>query len=361
MDKLDVRRLIEPDLQRLRATLPADALACYLSFCPGGATQDAEAKTALADLLGSRATESLLESAAGAPQLAREKNEIRLTQPDSPSRALASVKARLAHAREDLAWRALESDQPLPDMAAAALIRVFGLPLPLAARADEVRFALLRKLMSAAFPASSFGKPEAPRRFQMDAVSRQLYLAFAGLEKGTIQQAERAILRAAFNAKGRTFDLSGAIVRAAAKIEAMQPSRPEAPTSAPQPITVEAPAPTMPAAPGANGITVPDEGDGLEDHLTRFAEDVRRIARTLETRPYKGRVAIAQVYDAGVERGLALGTLDEFKALLAEAARESLLDLERYDIAGPLDSVLKERSRTPLGRDERHFIVNQWI
>ncbi len=77
--------------------------------------------------------------------------------------------------------------------------------------------------------------------------------------------------------------------------------------------------------------------------------------------PIPGRVAIAQVYDAGLAAGLQLGTLDEFKLHLAEAAREGLLDLERYDITGPLDAGLGERSRLRLGRDERHFIVNQWI
>ena len=63
----------------------------------------------------------------------------------------------------------------------------------------------------------------------------------------------------------------------------------------------------------------------------------------------------------GSPRGSVLGSLDEFKDHLAEAAREGLLDLERYDITGPFDAGLKERSRLRLGRDERHFIVNQWI
>src|SRR5208337_488090 len=95
--------------------------------------------------------------------------------------------------------------------------------------------------------------------------------------------------------------------------------------------------------------------------LENFAKAVRKLASRLETKPYAGRVAIAQVYDAGLAEGLTLGSLDEFKANLAEAAREGLLDLERYDITGPLDAGLKERSRLRLGRDERHFIVNQWI
>jgi hypothetical protein len=95
--------------------------------------------------------------------------------------------------------------------------------------------------------------------------------------------------------------------------------------------------------------------------LESFAHAVRKLASRLETKPYAGRVAIAQVFDAGLAEGLVFGSLDEFKANLAEAAREGLLDLERYDITGPLDAGMKERSRLRLGRDERHFIVNQWI
>ena len=85
-----------------------------------------------------------------------------------------------------------------------------------------------------------------------------------------------------------------------------------------------------------------------------------RYREALKT-PFAGRVAIAQVYDAGVQRGLDFGTLDSFKQRIAESCRAGLLDLERYDIAGPMDAALRERSRTPFGRDVRHFIVNEWI
>jgi hypothetical protein len=88
---------------------------------------------------------------------------------------------------------------------------------------------------------------------------------------------------------------------------------------------------------------------------------VRDLARTLRTAPFSGRVAIAQVYDAGIMRGLEFGSLEDFKERVAAAGRAGLLDLERYDIAGPMDSVLRDRSRTAFGRDERHFIVNEWI
>ena len=81
----------------------------------------------------------------------------------------------------------------------------------------------------------------------------------------------------------------------------------------------------------------------------------------METLPFTGRVAIAEVYDAGLARGFAFGSLEEFKARVAEACRAGLIDLERYDIAGALDPTVRDRSRTPLGRDERHFIVNEWV
>ena len=95
--------------------------------------------------------------------------------------------------------------------------------------------------------------------------------------------------------------------------------------------------------------------------LAAFAADVRDLAKTLRTDPFAGRVAIAQVYDAGIMRGLNFGSLDAFKARIAEAGRAGLLDLERYDVAGPMDSALRDRSRIAFGRDERHFIVNEWI
>jgi hypothetical protein len=107
-------------------------------------------------------------------------------------------------------------------------------------------------------------------------------------------------------------------------------------------------------------VTDPAKSEEAFD-LDGFAESVRKLAGSLETKPYAGRVAIAQVYDAGLAQGLDLGTLEDFKFHVAEAAREGLIDLERYDIVGPFDASLKERSRLRFGRDERHFIVNQWI
>jgi hypothetical protein len=103
----------------------------------------------------------------------------------------------------------------------------------------------------------------------------------------------------------------------------------------------------------------PEEADNTD--LADFAATVRDLARTQTTPPFAGRVAIAQVYDAGIHRGLDFGALESFKQRIAEAGRAGLLDLERYDIAGPMDASLRDRSRTAFGRDVRHFIVNEWI
>jgi hypothetical protein len=115
---------------------------------------------------------------------------------------------------------------------------------------------------------------------------------------------------------------------------------------------------------GARGQTRPKADIRVEKDkpdLAGFAADVRDLAKTLRTDPFAGRVAIAQVYDAGIMRGLNFSSLDEFKARIAEAGRAGLLDLERYDVAGPMDTSLRDRSRIAFGRDERHFIVNEWI
>ncbi len=214
------------------------------------------------------------------------------------------------------------------DLPALALRQLFALeelaPWP---SAQQARSALLSRIV-ASF-GGAFG--EAARRplkaFKFDEMSRRIYLAFAGVQRGTVLQADASLLSKALGGPAETVQaLTATIIRAAIAAR----------------------------APAGGEIAQPS---GLES----FAKSVRRLASRLETKPYAGRVAIAQVYDAGLVQGLALGSLDEFKSNLAEAAREGMLDLERYDITGPFDAGLKERSRLRLGRDERHFIVNQWI
>jgi hypothetical protein len=214
------------------------------------------------------------------------------------------------------------------DLPALALRQLYGLdelaPWP---NAQQARCALLSRILA------SFGGPlegcarQPLKAFKFDEMSRRIYLAFAGVQRGTVLQADAALLSKGLGGPADTVQaLTSTIIQAALRAQ-----------------------------------TADDAEIAARFDVESFAGSVRKLASGLETKPYAGRVAIAQVYDAGLAEGLSLGSLDEFKANLAEAAREGLLDLERYDITGPLDARLKERSRLRLGRDERHFIVNQWI
>jgi hypothetical protein len=214
------------------------------------------------------------------------------------------------------------------DLPALALKQLYGLeeiaPWP---TAQQARCALLSRIV-ASFGGAFEGCARQPlKAFKFDEMSRRIYLAFAGVQRGTVLQADAALLSKALGGPADTVQaLTATIIRAAI---------------------------TARTADNAEIAALFD--------IESFAGSIRKLASRLETKPYAGRVAIAQVYDAGLAEGLSLGSLEEFKSKLADAAKEGLLDLERYDITGPLDAGLKERSRLRLGRDERHFIVNQWI
>ena len=214
------------------------------------------------------------------------------------------------------------------DLRALALRQLFALeelaPWP---TAQQARCALLSRIVASHGGAFGDAAKRPLKAFKFDEMRRRIYLAFAGVQRGTVLQADASLLSKGLGGPADTVQaLTATIVRAA--------------VSARIPVHADA---------------------GLAFDLEGFAKSVRKLASRLETKPYAGRVAIAQVYDAGLAQGLGLGSLDEFKDHVAEAAREGLLDLERYDITGPFDAGLKERSRLRFGRDERHFIVNQWI
>lgn len=222
------------------------------------------------------------------------------------------------------------------NMECAALARLYGsfggvgaLPSRNALRAALLRtFVAVRPQYETAFTEVSM------HNTSRDIADRTVLLAAAGLNRGTQREGEIALLRRALGL------------------------RTEAPNAAiPEALIRNAIAKSLPQTqPVASGERTADKAA-----LQAFASVVRELAKTLRTAPFAGRVAIAQVYDAGATRRLDFGSLDEFKARVAEAGRAGLLDLERYDIAGPMDNALRERSRTAFGRDERHFIVNEWI
>jgi hypothetical protein len=227
----------------------------------------------------------------------------------------------------------------------AALACLYGLKTsrPLPGR-SEVRFLFLRALVSARLPECEAAFTEITMQNTLrDPVSRALMLGAAGLNRGTLRDAEGALLRRALDVPDDSpATIPEALVRNAAGRSAMrQPSRVELPK-----LTLLQP--KEPAGPA-------------KAELADFAATVKDLARTQTTHPFAGRVAIAQVYDAGLQRGLDFGPLEAFKQRIAEAGRAGLLDLERYDIAGPMDASLRDRSRTAFGRDVRHFIVNEWI
>jgi hypothetical protein len=217
----------------------------------------------------------------------------------------------------------------------AALARLYGMTeLGETPSRAQVRFALLRAVIIARLPECEPAFTETMmHNTSRDAIGRPLLLGAAGLQRGTIRDAEAVLLRRAL---GMRVETGGGVAEALIR-SAIGKTAPRA------------------AAPPKQEVRV--ETADLAD----FAATVRNLAKTLRTDPFAGRVAIAQVYDAGTMRGLNFGSLDAFKARIAESCRAGLLDLERYDIAGPMDSALRDRSRTVFGRDERHFIVNEWI
>jgi hypothetical protein len=319
-------RLPQPNPACLKPLAAAEVAVAYIAAQKDGcATREAVA--ALSEFF---AAEPALAEAEG-KGLIEERAGVLLAAANA--RGARPRNASWGDARRDLAFRALGLDPPSRgrgqrDLAAAALRQLFSLDtLPPTPSRSEVRCELLGRIV-ASFDASFMARfPKPLKAFSFDPMSRRIYLAFAGLDAGTVLDADARLLSSAFGGPaGTVAELSATLIRAALK-----PRAPETPNQ--------------------------EEAFNLDG----FAESVRKLARRLETKPYSGRVAIAQVYDAGLAAGLALGTLDEFKLHLAEAAREGLVDLERYDITGPLDAGLKERSRLRFGRDERHFIVNQWI
>ncbi|MGO8781516.1 MAG: hypothetical protein ACLQKK_21790 [Rhodomicrobium sp.] len=322
--------LPQPSLACLQPLTAPDVLAAWVAAQPKKSCAEETAAKALSEAL------PYAQTLAEAIKLGliREDAGLLIAKPDSAAKGSYALSGSAAQdALRALAVRALggpvaSGAKRRRDLPALALRQLFALdelaPWP---TAQAARCALLSRIV-ASFGGAFGERARAPlKAFKFDEMSRRIYLAFAGVQRGAVLQADAALLSKALGGPADNVQaLTATIIRAA-----------------------------IAARPGGAAETAQTFS------LESFAKAVRKIAGRLETKPYAGRVAIAQVYDAGLAQGLALGSLDEFKANLAEAAREGLLDLERYDITGPFDAGLKERSRLRLGRDERHFIVNQWI
>ena len=84
------------------------------------------------------------------------------------------------------------------------------------------------------------------------------------------------------------------------------------------------------------------------------------VARSLNTPPFKGRVAIAQVYDAYGRVHSDAGSLESFKRRLVEAAKLRAIDLTRLDMPERMNADLRNRSSVEWDTDEVHFVVTEW-
>jgi hypothetical protein len=352
-------------LDRLAPIAPGLAILAFLSTSGHGSAAREVLDKGLAPLIEAPAIDATLPSlAADRLMVAARSGRCRITEAGR-SKAEETLGPWLARPWSEVVGRALAplalGVDPRDDesryyfarrdnLEGAALACLYGLKTSsrMPSRV-EVRFLFLRALVSARLPECESAFVEITMQNTLrDPVSRALMLGAAGLSQGTLRDAEGALLHKALGVDSKSPSaIAEALVRSALAKSAM---RQRAPVQLP-PLTLAQPKEPARA----------DKAAADKTALADFATTVRDLARTQTTHPFAGRVAIAQVYDAGMQRGLNFGPLEAFKARIAEAGRAGLLDLERYDIAGPMDPALRDRSRTPFGRDVRHFIVNEWI
>lgn len=343
-----------PSLERLTAIDLALPVLAFLAVSGHGSSARGAIEKALMPIYGEAATtgsvladearqKAVTLSKAGRCRITdagRAKAEARIgrtlgrTWPDIRDRALTGLALGLDAKSEAVRTYLGRKD----NLECAALARLYGLPgLETLPARSQLRFALLSAMITARLPECGPAFTEITmHNTSRDAIGMAVMLGAAGLTTGTARDAETVLLRKALCLRldAGSGSVAEALIRGGIGKSAPRP-QPRAKTE----------------------IRIGDD----KPELAAFAADVRDLAKTLRTDPFAGRVAIAQVYDAGIMRSLNFGSLEEFKLRIAQAGRAGLLDLERYDVAGPMDSALRDRSRIAFGRDERHFIVNEWI
>ncbi|MBX2800636.1 MAG: hypothetical protein KTR31_23350 [Myxococcales bacterium] len=91
-----------------------------------------------------------------------------------------------------------------------------------------------------------------------------------------------------------------------------------------------------------------------------FPTRVLEVTHPLQTPPFRGRVAIGQVYEAFGEAYSDAGELPDFKERLVKAARDRRIDLSSLDLPEYMSRDLREQSTTQWGEDQMHFVVSEW-
>jgi len=132
------------------------------------------------------------------------------------------------------------------------------------------------------------------------------------------------------------------------------PRAAEASPPPPDPITTAVREAVEPILPPEVKVQVVDRIEA--PRTTAFARSVTDALRTGDE-----RVLIRDLYDEMQKRGYT-GDYATFQQDLQRAARAGQIELERYDLSPPSDPALRARieaSRTPFGRDERHYVVRR--
>ena len=156
------------------------------------------------------------------------------------------------------------------DLRALALRQLFGLdelsPWP---TGQQARCAILSRIVASYGGAFGDAAKRPLKAFKFDEMSRRMYLALAGVQRGTVLQADASLL-----------SRDSAVRRI--------PCR-----RSPQPSSARRWRP---------GFRRPRQSS--TPSILRASPAPCASSRRLETKPYAGKVAIAQVYDAGLAQGL---------------------------------------------------------
>lgn len=208
-------------------------------------------------------------------------------------------------------------------LAAAIVTRVYGLPekglsYPKVARSALVWAVLVRRIPELVGPGPH---PEVEKG---TAVARAILNGMAKGQSATVGAAFVGLAASAVGASGTKWqDLAAALVRL-----------------------------------GGNRATRDERSRNPEPVSDiEFVKRVRGVASKLETPPFRGQVAIAQVHAAYGAQFADGGPLSRFKERLVAAARAEQLDLARLEVPGALSADLQEQSRTRWGSEFVHFVV----
>ncbi|MEN0065218.1 MAG: hypothetical protein AAGA48_23945, partial [Myxococcota bacterium] len=114
-------------------------------------------------------------------------------------------------------------------------------------------------------------------------------------------------------------------------------------------------------APSTEVINGAVMGSGGNQVDLPFSARVLALVRSMETPPFVGRVAIAQVFDAYGAKYQDGTTLEDFKQSLVKAAKSRELQLDSLELPEMMDPALRDRSMTKWNRENVHLVSSESI